>query len=96
MDTLYVEEGLAIYHALDVTKKLNREYSARQKTMLKSPWREAFHSFQKLSPTALKSIRFLRDQQPFLDQVTTDQIRTFLKAPDDVADELSRRLPCER
>jgi hypothetical protein len=95
MDTLYLEEGLAISHALNEARKLNRNYAATQRASLQNPWREAFNSFQKW-PLDLTKIRNLRWQQPFLDSVTTDQIQTFLNTSDELAKELSLRLPCER
>jgi hypothetical protein len=92
VDTLYLEEGLAISHALNEARKLNRNYAATQRALLQSPWREAFISFQKW-PLDLTKIRNLRRQQPFLDLVTPEQIKTFLNASDELANELCQRLP---
>lgn len=95
MDTLYLEEGLAIEFALNTVGEINHKYAAESLKELRSPWLEAYNSYLKLNPASYK-IRKLRIDSPWLDQVTIKQIETHLDASPAVASELVRRLPKSR
>jgi len=98
MDTLWFEEGLAVYSTLNAPHMKNAYRSARIADLRAAPlWYEPWQSFKKLNPThpKIKEIHELAPQRRF-DNITAQLIVDIFGVSSALAVELCQRLPVNR